>query len=202
MEWFRESMGVYTFKELEKLLPAVGSISGMQVKDYLQALQDENHIRVEKIGSGNWYWSFKSEAKKAKENTINNLKSEEKKLQESLAGAEKQIEEEMAKRVEDDGRLVGGVDRKALLQAQEKLLQEAEILDQELSAYSDNSPVEILRKAGEAKKLKDSAIRWSDNVECLEAMIIRLTGDRAQAANIMQTACGEEYVVGEGLKEL
>lgn len=195
-------MGVYTFKELEKLLPAVGSISGMQVKDYLQALQDENHIRVEKIGSGNWYWSFKSEAKKAKENTINNLKSEEKKLQESLAGAEKQIEEEMAKRVEDDGRLVGGVDRKALLQAQEKLLQEAEILDQELSAYSDNSPVEILRKAGEAKKLKDSAIRWSDNVECLEAMIIRLTGDRAQAANIMQTACGEEYVVGEGLKEL
>lgn len=195
-------MGVYTFKELEKLLPAVGSISGMQVKDYLQALQDENHIRVEKIGSGNWYWSFKSEAKKAKENTINNLKSEEKKLQESLAGTEKQIEEEMAKRVEDDGRLVGGVDRKALLQAQEKLLQEAEILDQELSAYSDNSPVEILRKAGEAKKLKDSAIRWSDNVECLEAMIIRLTGDRAQAANIMQTACGEEYVVGEGLKEL
>lgn len=195
-------MGVYTFKELEKLLPAVGSINGMQVKDYLQALQDENHIRVEKIGSGNWYWSFKSEAKKAKENTINSLKSEERKLLESLADAEKQTEKEMAKREEENEGLEQGVDRQTLLGYQEKLLKEKEALDQELSIYSDNSPVEVLRKAGEARKLKESAIRWSDNIECLEAFVRTLTGDKAEAASIMQMACGDEYVAGEGLKEL
>lgn len=39
----------------------------MQVKDYLQALSDDNKIRVEKIGSGNWYWSFPADEKKAKD---------------------------------------------------------------------------------------------------------------------------------------
>lgn len=38
----------------------------MVVKDYLQALSGEGLIRVEKIGSGNWYWSFLSDAKQGK----------------------------------------------------------------------------------------------------------------------------------------
>lgn len=42
----------------------------MQVKDYLQVLSDDNKIRVEKIGSGNWYWSFPSDEKKAKDNDL------------------------------------------------------------------------------------------------------------------------------------
>lgn len=196
-------MGVYTFKELEKLLPAVGSINGMQVKDYLQAVQDENQIRVEKIGSGNWYWSFKSEAKKAKENTINSIESEKSKLIATLSDTEKQIKEEMAQREENDGMLEGGGrDRKALLAAHETLLKETDDLDKALSVYSDGNPAEVLRKVGEMQKLKDSAIKWTDNIECLEALVINLTGDRAQAASIMQRACGDEYIVGEGLKEL
>lgn len=202
MEWFRESMGVYTFKELEKFLPSVGSINGMQVKDYLQALQDENQIRVEKIGSGNWYWSFKSDAKKIKETVTNNLTLDESRLVTSLADTEKQIEEEMAKREEDDEMLDGGIDRSALLDTHEKLLKEMEVVDKELSLYSNNDPAEVLRKVEEMQKLKDSAIKWTDNIECLQAFLINLTGDRVQAATIMQTACGEEWVVGEGLKEL
>lgn len=202
VEWFRDSMDVYTFKELEKLLPSVGSINGMQVKDYLQALQDDNQILVEKIGSGNWYWSFKSEAKKTKENVIHNLKSEESKLMESLADTEQQIEKEMEKREEEDEKLEGGsMDRKVLLEAQETLLKEMEVLDRELSVYSEKNPAEVLRKAGEVKKLKDSAIKWTDNIECLEAFALTLTGDRTQVASMMQAACGDEYVVGEGLKE-
>lgn len=196
-------MGVYSFKELEKLLPAVGSINGMQVKDYLQALQDDNQIRVEKIGSGNWYWSFRSEAKKAKENTIYTLTSEESKLIASLSDAKQRTREEMAKRDKEEEILEGGgVDRKALLQAHGELLKEAKGLDQALAIYSENSPAEVVRKAGEVQRLKDQTIRWTDNIEGLEAFLVNLTSDRAQAASIMQRACGEEYVAGEGLKEL
>jgi hypothetical protein len=203
VEWFRESMGVYTIKELEKILPSVGSINGMQVKDYLQALQDENQIRVEKIGSGNWYWSFKSDVKKIKEAILNSLKLDESKLVASLGDTQKQIEEETAKREEDDGMLEGGgVDRKGLGEAQEQLLKEMDVLDKELSVYSENSPAEVLRKVEEMQRLKDSAIKWTDNIESLEAFVVRLTGDRAQAAIFMQAACGDEYVAGEGLKEL
>ncbi|KAH6675649.1 meiotic nuclear division protein 1 [Halenospora varia] len=203
LEWFRESMNVYTLKELEKGLPSVASINQMQVKDYLQALQDENLIRVERIGSGNWYWCFMSDAKKTKENMFNGLRAEESKLTTSIADTERQIEEEMAKRGEDEETLEdNGMDRKALLEAYETLTKEMEILDSELSCYSDNDPAEIMRKVEETKKLKDSAIQWTDNIEAMESFIASLTGDRAQAAQLMQSSCGDEYVPGEGLKDL
>ncbi|KUJ22480.1 meiotic nuclear division protein 1 [Mollisia scopiformis] len=203
LEYFKESMSVFTLKELEKLLPAVASINQMQVKDNLQALQDEYLIRVEKIGSGNWYWCFSSEAKKSKENALNTLKAEESKLQASIADAERYIEEEMAKREDDEEMLEGtGMDRKALLETHEMLLREMDGLDKELARYSDNDPAEVLRKVEETKALKSSAIRWTDNIESLESFMTNLAGDRALIAQMMQSACGDEYVPGEGLKDL
>ncbi|KAG4031582.1 hypothetical protein MFRU_009g03430 [Monilinia fructicola] len=203
LDWFRTSMGVYSFKELEKLLPSVGSINGMLVKEYIQALTDENLIRVEKIGSGNWYWSFTSDAKKSKENIINKLKEEETKLLASMADAEQQIENEMTKRQEDDEMLLdGGSDRQALMEAYEALVKDNDTLDKGLALYSDNDPAEIFRKIEEANKLKESTLRWTDNLESLESFLVTLTGNRAQAGDIMQRACGDDYILGEGLKEL
>jgi hypothetical protein len=196
-------MGVFTLKELEKILPAVASINAMQVKDVLQGLHDENLIRVEKIGSGNWYWCFTSDAKKLKENTINTLKAEESKLIVSIAEAERQIEEETATREDDNEMLEGnGMDRKALLEAYDALLKETDLLDKELACYSDSDPAEVQKKMEEVKNLKASTIRWTDNIEALECMLGDLTKDRHQTSEIMQNACGDEYVPGEGLKEL
>lgn len=196
-------MSVFTLKELEKLLPSVASINQMQVKDNLQALQDEYLIRVEKIGSGNWYWCFSSDAKKTKENIMNTLKAEETKLQASIASLEGQLEEELAKREDDEEMLEGtGSDRKALLENHEALLKELEGLDKELACYTDNDPAEVLRKIEETKVLKNSAIRWTDNIESLESYLAVCSGDRAFVAQLMQKACGEEYTVGEGLKDL
>jgi hypothetical protein len=196
-------MSVFTLKELEKILPAVASINAMQVKDVLQGLQDENLIRVEKIGSGNWYWCFTSDAKKLKENTINTLKAEESKLIVSIAEAERQIEEETATREDDNEMLEGnGMDRKALLEAYDALLKETDLLDKELACYSDSDPAEVQRRMEEVINLKASTIRWTDNIEALECMLGDLTKDRHQTSEIMQNACGDEYVPGEGLKEL
>lgn len=196
-------MSVFTLKELEKILPAVASINAMQVKDVLQGLQDENLIRVEKIGSGNWYWCFTSDAKKLKENTINNLKVEESKLVASIAEAERQIEEETAQREDDNETLeCNEMDRKALLDVYDALLKEGELLEKELACYSESDPAEVRRKMEEVKNLKASAIRWTDNIEALECMLSGLTNDRAQKAEIMKNACGDEYIPGEGLKEL
>jgi len=203
LEWFRESMGVYTIKELEKLLPSVGSINAIQVKEYIQALSDENLIRVEKIGSGNWYWSFTSDTKKLKENTINKLKEEESKLLASIADAEKELGEETAKRAEDEEMLEGGgMDRNSLVEAHAALSKELEALDRELALYSNNDPTDILTKMEHTKLLKASAVRWTDNIEGLESYIRSIAGDRAAVADMMQAACGDEYVPGEGLKEM
>ncbi|KAK6587396.1 hypothetical protein PZA11_000686 [Diplocarpon coronariae] len=204
LSYFQESMSVFTLKELEKNIASVASINQMQVKDYLQAIQDENLIRVEKIGSGNWYWCFTSDAKKAKDNMINKLKTEESSIAALTAEAQRQIEEEMAKREDDEELLMGGdgMDRKTLLETHGQLMKEMEALDKELACYSDHDPAEILRKAKEAKRLKDSAIRWTDNIEAMESYIGSITGDRDATAGFMAAACGAEYVAGEGLKDL
>lgn len=198
-------MGVYTLKELEKFLPSIGSINQMQIKEYIQALQDENLIRVEKIGSGNWYWCFTSDGKKAKENTLSGLKTEEEKLVEAIIEAERAVEEETKLREdEDDGEMMegGGVDRKALLEVYEGLLREQKALGGELALYSESDPAEVLRTVEKTKRLRESVIRWTDNIEALESLIMREIGDRAQVAGVMTQACGDEYVAGEGLKEL
>jgi hypothetical protein len=81
-------------------------------------------------------------------------------------------------------------------------LKEMEVLDKELACYSDSDPAEILSKVEENKRLKASAIRWTDNIESLESFLMTLTNDKNRTAEFMQSACGDEYVLGEGLKDL
>ncbi len=203
MEWFRQSLSAHSFKDLEKGLPAAASINKMQVKDFVQTLIDEGLIRTEKIGGANWYWSFVSDAKKLKEDVLSNLTNEEAKLKFSIADIDTQTEEEMAAREEEDEMLEDGcADRKELLNIHETLLKENAILTQELAGYNDNDPSQILRKAEETKNLKLSAEKWTDYIEGAEGLLKNLTGDRATVTQLMEKICGDEYVAGEGLKEL
>ncbi|KFY50217.1 hypothetical protein V496_09520 [Pseudogymnoascus sp. VKM F-4515 (FW-2607)] len=203
LDWFHKSLSAHSLKDLEKALPAVASISGMVVKDYLQALSDEGLIKVEKIGSGNWYWAFVSDAKQSKEKVLHDLQGEEAKLKTSIVDIKKHIIEETALRDEDDEMLEdNGMDRQALLEAHERLLEETASLDKELAAYSGNDPTEVLRKENEIQSLKNDAEKFTENLECIRSYILDLTNDREQVALVMQSTCGDEYIPGEGLMEL
>ncbi|KAH9860495.1 hypothetical protein J1614_011826 [Plenodomus biglobosus] len=78
----------------------------MHVKDYLQALSDDSKIRVEKIGSGNWYWSFPSDEKKAKDTALLKALEENNKASAVVAELECKIEEAGAARAEDTDMLM------------------------------------------------------------------------------------------------
>ncbi|KAJ5032398.1 uncharacterized protein L3040_009003 [Drepanopeziza brunnea f. sp. 'multigermtubi'] len=206
LAYFQESMSVFTLKELEKNIAAVASVNQMQVKEYLQAIQDENLIRVEKIGSGNWYWCFTSDAKMGKERMLAKLSAEEEGLLGAVRELEAVIEAEVRAREDGDGEWDGdgqgeGVDRKSLLEMHARLMGEMEGLDRALAAYSDHDPEEVMRKALEVKRLRESAVRWTDNLESLESFLHGLT-DRERVTSIMEAACGAEYVAGEGLTDL
>lgn len=45
----------------------------MIIKGLLKALTDNSLVRVEKIGSGNYYWAFTSDSKATRSNRINTL---------------------------------------------------------------------------------------------------------------------------------
>ena len=169
----------------------------MQVKDYLQALSDEGRIRVEKIGSGNWYWSFLSEEKKSRDNVLGKLKEELGKVQDSLGELEAKVREASEKRGEDDE------DRGRLVSAQLELNGEVEILKKELEGYKDGDPGEVERRRKESVALQAKAEVWTDNIGILEGYALGLMGgDREYLNAVKRELYGDEYVEGEGLKEL
>jgi len=73
----------------------------MQVKDYLQALQDDNKISVEKIGSGNWYWSFPSDERKSKATALGKAQGEFDKANAAVEGLQAKVGDAGAVRGDD-----------------------------------------------------------------------------------------------------
>ena len=106
LAWFHKTAQAHSIKDLEKTLPQVSSISGMHVKDYLQALSDDNKIRVEKIGSGNWYWSFPSDEKKTKEAALLKAEEDHSKADATVAELQLKVSEADAARADDEDILV------------------------------------------------------------------------------------------------
>ncbi|KAF2200120.1 meiotic nuclear division protein 1 [Delitschia confertaspora ATCC 74209] len=203
--WFHKTAVAHNIKDLEKALPSVASINGMQVKDYLQALSDDNKIRVEKIGSGNWYWSFPSDEKKVKEAALEQAKEEHTKATVTVADLQAKIEEAGMARAEDEDMLLEtGGDRKSLITKQAQLTKELEALRSELAAYSEQDPVEMDKKSQETVHYRLEAEKWTDQILSMEGWLKEHTGgDKEQMTNIARQYYGEEYDEEEGgLREL
>ena len=170
----------------------------MQVKDYLQALTDENKIHVEKIGSGNWYWSFLSEEKHERDTTLAILRKEKDKIEGVVQDLEEKMRDAKDKRGDDDDGRSDLVQRTAVLEA------DVVELRKELGTYKDCDLGELERKKKEVDGFKVGAERWTDNISILEAYVKdkMLGGDAAGLEQVRHMVFGSEYVVGEGLKEL
>ena len=168
----------------------------MQVKDYLQALSDEGKIHVEKIGSGNWYWSFLSEEKNTRDVTMSALSAEKEKIANGVQELEERMKEASETRGEDEGR--------AEL-VEEKVVLEDEVvqLERELDGYKDGDPAEVERRRKEVGDFKAAAERWTDNIMILEGYLKSAMGGDLEALDgVKRQVYGDEYVEGEGLKEL
>ena len=169
----------------------------MQVKDYLQALSDDGRIRVEKIGSGNWYWSFLSEEKRSRDSTLGTLKDELAKVESLLGELEDKVREASEKRGEDDE------DRGELVSAKLELDGEVGLLKTELEGYKDGDPGEVERRRKEVKALQTRAETWTDNIGILESYMLGLLGGNREGLDEMKREIyGDEYAEGEGLKEM
>ncbi|KZF24795.1 meiotic nuclear division protein-like protein 1 [Xylona heveae TC161] len=200
--WLQKSGTAHNIRDLEKMLPQVASINGMQVKDYLQALSDEGKICVEKIGSGNWYWSFPSEERRIHERTLTKLKSDRDKLlastddlQMQVTGAQEARRNEMT--ASDGSQGLDAVSIHGILQ------HEVENLRQELRNFRDCDPAEILMKQKEIDTVREGAQRWTNNIYILEGYYAELCpGDREGLDVLRRELYGESYDEEEGFEEL
>ncbi|KAI9931215.1 hypothetical protein ASPWEDRAFT_34249 [Aspergillus wentii DTO 134E9] len=198
----RSTRTCHTLKNLEKMLPSVASINGMQVKEYIQNLTDENQLRVEKIGSGNWYWCFASDDKKAREQQRDQLLKDVEKAQASFDAAEKSLATQREKMEEEDEE--DEEEREELIRQKTGLEKEVRQLQVELKAASAAEGGKgIEEKKEELDTLRQEAEMWTDNIYVLEGYLGKLAGgDREIIAAIQRECYGEEYVEGEGLREM
>ena len=201
LSYIQNSLTVHTLKELEKALPSVASINGMQVKDYLQALTDDGKLRVEKIGSGNWYWSFLSEEKKIRTDELAKLTLEKRKMDDTVQELHQRVDLANGKQLDDDN---AAEDRAKLVAEQARLTEELQTLNAELQSYRDGDPTELLLKKQETQAFQQKAELWTDNVAILEEWLDHaLRGDYERLDAIKRSCYGDEYdVEAAGLKEL
>ena len=168
----------------------------MQVKDYLQALSDEGKIRVEKIGSGNWYWSFLSEGKADRDNILNGLMAEKEKVDVAAESLKTQVEAANTTRGADE-------ERDGIVKINVDLEEELTLLRKELETYKDGDPREVERRKKEVEGFKAKAERWTDNIGILEGRLKEMIGGNEEHFAVVQRELyGNEYIEGEGLKEL
>ncbi|KAK5158621.1 hypothetical protein LTR04_005195 [Oleoguttula sp. CCFEE 6159] len=176
----------------------------MQVKDYLQYLGDENKIRVEKIGSGNWYWSFLSEEKKSKEAILSRVQEENDKVAKSVEELQSGVEEASTAREDDEDMLEsGGDDRATLMQRHAALTADLAALRVELASYADNDPVEVERKRAQTGEFKRGAEARTDEIYAIEGWFKEQGVDEETLTNIKRATYGGEFSEEEGgLREL
>lgn len=186
----------------------MASINGIQVKEYIQYLADEGQLSVEKIGSGNWYWCFGSDGKKKREAQANQLKKEHQKLHGSCEETEQALTTEKAKRDKEEGPEEDGEkeERTTLVGRKVELEQDVQRLQAEEAAWmgsSSSGPGGVQRKKEEAEMWKQETMMWTDNIYILEEYLKKLAGGDRETVEAVQRECyGEEYMEGEGLREL
>lgn len=170
----------------------------------MQALQDESKIRAEKIGSGNWYWSFVSDNKISRQKALEVAQTAYDKALETDTELKSKLAEAEAQRRGDDEMLnEGGETREDLLGLKKSLEAETEAIRRELATYSDNDPTELERKAKEAEEWKTTTEEFTDDIYSMEGWLKNQLGGGEGLAAMLQETYGMEYdEEARGLREL
>ena len=174
------------------------------VPDYIQNLQDENKIRVEKIGSGNWYWSFASEDKKTREKALVEAESAHEKAAAVVQDLERKLTDAQAQRDDEAEMLEGGAEsREKLTATKTELEKEVTELQKQLAAYSDSDPTELERLKEETKTCYTQAYQYTDDIDALESFMVKTCGNDDYVKKLREDLYLTKMDVEEGrLKEI
>lgn len=171
--------------------------------DYLQSLQHENKICVEKIGSGNWYWSFASQDKKTRECALTEAQSAHDKAAAIVNELKAKAAEAQAQRDDEEDALENGESREDLMVAKSELDNEVKSLHKELAAFSDSDPTELERKKKEIELFKCHAEQFTDEIYSMEGWFKKMGTDEEELKGLRMQIYGDEVDEEDGvLKDL
>lgn len=163
LEIFHETADFYTMKELEKLGPKLKGVVSQTVKDIVQELVDDNLVCFDKIGTGNYYWSFPSAAGAQKQAALDKAQRELEGVNAKIVETEEAIKEAQKGR-EDTA------DRRKLLSTHQTLVDAGAAMRKELEAFRNADPAKYERKRKAVQVCKDAALRWTGQQQIFPAL--------------------------------
>ena len=176
LDIFHQSKEPWLLKDVEKTASKRGVVH-QSVQPTVQSLVDDDLVKMDKIGTSNWYWSFPSEYSTKLENGIEKLRAEEKHLAKQIQKIKNQIEEETNKNKENDGDYSND-DRKKAETALKAAQDENAKLKHELDKYAAKDP-ELQEKINYGLSVCEQGInRWVDNLFMLKSWIDKKSGDK------------------------
>ncbi|KAG9395579.1 Meiotic nuclear division protein 1 [Carpediemonas membranifera] len=192
----QESNDVWNMKELEATIPKKVGISGMQLKDFIQAALDEDVITTEKIGGGRYYFRFPGLAVAETDSKHEAIIAEETELGGRLAETKAKLEQLQAERVVSD-------DRSAKLAELHALHTREKEINAELKKYAALDPELLHKKSVGRSAALDSVNRWTDNTMTLVSVCKNQFGiDESEIKRAMGVTQDFDFIEEGDLKKL
>ncbi|ETW08925.1 hypothetical protein H310_01409 [Aphanomyces invadans] len=139
LKLYHENLEVYNLKEVEKLGSKAGVVL-QTIKDVNQALVDDNLVDTEKIGSGNYFWSFPSKVAQQRKRKLEDLEAKRTELKAKIESTKHAVEARKSVRADSDDRVVK-------LERLAQLRSDIEAANQRLHVMSENDP-DLMKKLG------------------------------------------------------
>jgi hypothetical protein len=158
---FHDTASVFTLKEVEKAGPKLGVVQ-QSVKEVLQSLVDDDLVAVDRIGIGNYYWSFPSAAGARAESEVARLSAAVEAATAAAAAAQAKLDAAAAG-------APASAEREAALArmgAAEANVAAARATLADAAAFDPAAHAALLQAAIIAR---DAANRWLDNAHALKA---------------------------------
>ncbi|CCI43066.1 hypothetical protein ABG067_004663 [Albugo candida] len=168
LQIYHESKEVFNLKEVEKLGAKAGIVL-QTIKDVNQALVDDNLVDFDKIGSGNYFWSFPSKFSEQRKRKRDELQQKYRLLEERVTSTQNAILKERELRVESN-------ERAEKLARMVELEETLSIMKEKVKQFEENDPKVLNELESSVKKVKEGADRWTDNIFNLRSWVVQKRG--------------------------
>ncbi|KDO18496.1 hypothetical protein SPRG_16172 [Saprolegnia parasitica CBS 223.65] len=165
LKLYHESLDVFNLKEVEKLGSKAGVVL-QTIKDVNQALVDDNLVDTDKIGAGNYFWSFPSKAVQQRKRKLEDLEARRDDLRAKLTHVQSSVAKHQSLQTQSDDR----AERLAQLSA---LKTQADDMQKKIALLQENDPDLLKKLDAKAKVAKEGVDRWTDNVFNLKSWVIK-----------------------------
>lgn len=152
---------MFTLKEVEKTGAKKGVVQ-QSIKEVLQSLVDDDLVSCERIGIGNYYWSFPSAAGVRAEGEVARLAA-------ALSAAEASVADAKAKLDAAAAGAAVSAEREAALARMAAAEAKVTAARATLASAATDDPAAHAALLQAADVARDAANRWLDNVHALKA---------------------------------